>query len=255
MKKLQIIESLISTGNYETFINEIMKLSIEKKSSYICITNVHMTIESYLDKNFSYVVNNADMATPDGMPIAKAIQFIYKIKQERVAGMDLIKDLFQKCETANKSIFIYGGSQNTLNKLQEKIRKDFPKLNIKFYSPPFRNLSNQEKNNHIKMINEFNPDFVFVVLGCPKQEKWMAEHKNKINSCMIGLGGAIEVYAGIKSRAPKWMQDYSMEWFYRFIQDPKRLWKRYLLTNSLFLILFTIQYIKNTFLKEELNEK
>ncbi len=117
-------------------------------------------------------------------------------------------------------------------------------MKLDVYSPPFRELTKEEKEDIVQRINNINPDFVFVALGCPKQEKWMAEHKNKVNSCMIGFGGALEVYAGVKDRAPKWMQDYSLEWLYRFIQDPKRLWKRYLVTNSLFIILLCIQIVQ-----------
>ena len=101
------------------------------------------------------------------------------------------------------------------------------------------------------MINGKNPDFVFVALGCPKQEKWMAEHKEKIHSCMIGLGGAFEVYADVKERAPQWMQEYSLEWVYRLIQEPGRLWKRYLTTNIPFVFLLLKQLFIVRFLKKE----
>ncbi len=252
MKKLKVIKSQISIGSYDNFISNINTLSKDKTSSYICISNVHMTIEAYLDKNFEDIVNNADIATPDGMPLAKAIKFIYGINQDRVAGMDLIEDLFKECEKKDKKIFVYGGAQPTLEKMEEKVNKEYPNLKIKSYSPPFRALSQDEKEADISMINDFNPDFVFVALGCPKQEKWMSEHKNKINSCMIGLGGAIEVYAGVKDRAPKWMQDYSLEWLYRLIQDPKRLWKRYFLTNSLFIFLFIKQYLTYKFSRKDI---
>ena len=244
MKKFKIIKSLISTGTYQEFIENIFKLNKNKNSSYVCISNVHMTIEVFNSKKFENIVNNADLTTPDGMPLAKAIGYIYGTKQERIAGMDLTADIMHKCEELNQSIFIYGLTKETLTKFKNQTKKDFPKLNIETYSPPFRKLSNLEKNKIIKDINDFNPDFLFVALGCPKQEKWMAEHKDKINSCMIGLGGALEVYAGVKSRAPKWMRDNSLEWLYRLIQDPRRLWKRYLYTNSLFIILIIKQFLQ-----------
>ena len=251
MKKLRVIESEISTGKYKDFLKNLLSLSSEKNSSYVCISNVHMTIEAYLDKDFRAIVNKADIATPDGMPLAKAIKFIYGISQDRVAGMDLIEDLFKECEKHDKSVFIYGSTDDTLEKVTSKVKNDFPNLKLTNYSPPFRALSDNEKSNIITMINDCNPDFVFVALGCPKQEKWMAEHKDKINSCMIGLGGAVEVYAGVKDRAPLWMQKYSLEWLYRLAQDPKRLWKRYFVTNSLFIILFIKQYIIQKTLKKK----
>lgn len=244
MKKNKIIQTLITTGRYEEFVDNILKLSKNKTSSYICISNVHMTIESYKNKSFCEVVNSADMATPDGMPLAKAIKWLYGTEQERVAGMDLMPALMGVAEENNMSVYLYGSTDEILKKIVTKAKIEFPNLELNLYSPPFRVLSEGEKEKIVSMINQKNPDFVFVALGCPKQEKWMAEHKGKINSCMIGLGGALEVYAGIKSRAPKWMQDYSLEWLYRLIQDPKRLWKRYLMTNTLFMLLLLFQLMK-----------
>lgn len=247
MKKKKIIKSLISIGRYEQFMSELLSLAKDKQSSYICVANVHMTIEAYNDKKFEAIVNNANITTPDGMPLAKAIKYIYGIEQDRVAGMDLTSDIMRKSEQDNLSIFVYGLTDKTLNIFIDRAKKEFPKLKIKGYSPPFRELDNNEKNKIIKMINNYSPNFVFVALGCPKQEKWMAEHEGKINSCMIGLGGALEVYAGVKKRAPKWMQANSLEWLYRLIQDPKRLWKRYFYTNNLFIILLIKQLIQKKF--------
>ncbi len=247
MKKKKIIKLLINIEKYEQFVAEILNLAKNKKSSYVCIANVHMTIEAYNDKNIEKIVNNANITTPDGMPLAKAIKYIYGIEQDRVAGMDLTSDIMREAQKNNLSIFVYGLTDKTLSIFINKAKKEFPKLKIKSYSPPFRKLTDNEKNNIVKMINNYNPNFVFVGLGCPKQEKWMAEHKGKINSCMIGLGGALEVYAGVKSRAPKWMQENSLEWLYRLIQDPKRLWKRYFYTNNLFIFLFFKQFLKQKF--------
>jgi N-acetylglucosaminyldiphosphoundecaprenol N-acetyl-beta-D-mannosaminyltransferase len=185
------------------------------------------------------------------MPLAKAIEYLYGIKQDRVAGMDLAPDIMKRCADENLSIFVYGLTDETLKLFEQKVKKEFPKLKLKTYSPPFRTLNANEKVEVVDMINSFNPDFVFVALGCPKQEKWMAEHYGKINSCMIGLGGALEVYAGVKSRAPLWMQKYSLEWLYRLMQDPKRLWKRYFYTNTLFIVLLLKQIIQVRVFKHE----
>ena len=243
MKKVQVIKSLISLGRYQEFILELLKLSEEKNSSYVCVSNVHMTIEANDSYDFLNIVNEADITTPDGMPLAKAIKFLYGISQDRVAGMDLMPSLMKECENKKKTIFFFGSTDNILGIIESKAKKEFPNLVFESYSPPFRELSKSEKSDMVSKINSFNPDFVFVALGCPKQEKWMSEHKGKVKSCMIGLGGAFEVYADVKDRAPKWMQDYSLEWLYRFTQDPKRLWKRYLYTNSKFVLLFLKQLI------------
>jgi len=234
---------MVSSGKYETFIENMLKLSQNSHSSYICISNVHMVIETYLDKSFCHIVNNADIATPDGMPLAKAMKILYGVEQDRVAGMDLMPDLMKISEEKGLSVFLYGSTNEVLKAITTKAKKEFPNLKLSVYSPPFRTLSQDEKEDIVTMINKNNPDFVFVALGCPKQEKWMAEHKNTIHSSMIGLGGAFEVYADLKDRSPQWMQDYSLEWLYRLLQDPKRLWKRYLVTNSLFIILLFVQLV------------
>jgi N-acetylglucosaminyldiphosphoundecaprenol N-acetyl-beta-D-mannosaminyltransferase len=197
-----------------------------------------MLIEAHQDKTFRSVVNNANIATPDGMPLAKSLGVLYGKSQDRVAGMDLFPSLLKESEERELSVFLYGSTEEVLTKIIERIKKDHPGLKIAgYYSPPFRVLTEIEKKEIIDLINGSGPDFVMVALGCPKQEKWMAEHKNKINSCMLGVGGAFPVYAGVQDRAPQWVQNISMEWAYRLIQEPKRLWKRYVITNSLFILL------------------
>lgn len=244
MKK-KIITLFISTGNYSSFIERIIELSIKKTSSYICVANVHMTIEAFKDINYSKIVNNANLITPDGMPIAKAIALLYKIKQDRVAGMDLLPDLLKMAEKENLGIFFYGSTNETLQKTKAFVEKVYPTINNhSYYSPPFRLLTPEEEVSVIKRINDSGSHLIFIALGCPKQEKWMASMKGKINACMIGIGGALPVMIGDQKRAPIWMQKLSLEWVYRLIQEPRRLFKRYLITNNLFIYLIIIDLIK-----------
>jgi N-acetylglucosaminyldiphosphoundecaprenol N-acetyl-beta-D-mannosaminyltransferase len=250
MKKALLLNSYISVGQYSDFVDHLISLPKNKRSSYVCISNVHMLIEAYHDKAFNGILNNADVATPDGVPLAKCLSFFYKVKQERVAGMDLFPSLMKKAEENNMSVYFFGSTEEVLDKVQERAKSEFPSLEIAgSYSPPFRSLSIEEKKNIAIEINNKKPHFVFVSLGCPKQERWMADNKDLINSCMVGVGGAFPVYAGIQKRAPKWMQKYSLEWLYRLIQEPGRLWKRYFYTNTLFMVLIIQFYFKNTFLK------
>lgn len=245
MEKRKIINTDITIGSYQNFIHTCLDLSTSNLSSYICVSNVHMAIEGYRDPLFQKIVNEAAISTPDGMPLAKAINWLYGIEQERVAGMDLMPDLMQVSEKNGFSIYFYGSTDEILSKIIKKAKIEFPNLDIcGTYSPPFREIDEGEKIEIIQRINGANPNFVFVALGCPKQEKWMAEHRGKINSCMIGLGGAFEVYAEVKKRAPQWMQDTSLEWVYRLMQDPKRLWKRYMTTNFIFIWLVLKQWIE-----------
>jgi len=244
MQKRKIIKSQISIGTFDEFVESLIELSKKKESSYVCVCNAHMLIEASYSENFSNTVNEADIVTPDGKPVAKSIKWLYGIEQPRVAGMDLIETLLMEISREGLKVFLYGSTSDVLEKMVNKACKQFPELNIVgTLSPPFRQLSSEEDQSNIDTINECNPDFVFVALGCPKQEKWMAEHKDKVKSCMVGLGGAFPVYAGIVSRSPIWMQKYGLEWFYRLVKEPKRLWRRYLYTNSLFVVLFLNQYL------------
>lgn len=243
MQKKKLLNTRLSVGHYSDFIQEMILLAQQKKSSYVCVSNVHMLIEAHYDNNFSRIINNADIATPDGMPLAKCMDVIYGTKQDRVAGMDIMPSLMKEAASNSMSVYLYGSTEKILDLIVAKSQIEFPGLKIAgSYAPPFRILTQEEKQEIIEKINATNPDFVFVALGCPKQEKWMAEHKNRVNSCMLGLGGAFSVFAGVQKRAPKWMQNTGLEWVYRFYQEPKRLWKRYLVTNTLFSLLM-IQFI------------
>ncbi len=243
--KKKLIGVGINSGSYREFLRTLQKFSFNKKSSYICVANVHMLIEAYKDEEFKAIVNNAALVTPDGMPLAKGIQILYGEKQERVAGMDLLPDLLGISEKENLNVFFYGGTQEMLDQTKSYCKKEYPLLNMAgMISPPFRLLTLEEENEFIERINSSGANFVFVALGCPKQERWMASMKGRVNACMIGIGGALPVMIGMQKRAPKWMQDASLEWLYRFGQEPKRLFKRYFYTNSLFLFLFSKEYLK-----------
>ena len=243
MKKNKIFNSLVSIGSFSSFVDAIFSVSNQEKSSYICVCNVHMLLEAKKSEIFSGLLNNAIITLPDGMPVAKFLSWKYNIFQERVSGMDILPLLIDECSKRNKSIYFYGSTVEVLDNIKKRINFDHPSLEIKMYSPPFRLLTEKEDQDVIKEINCFNPDFVFVALGCPKQEKWMAQHKGRINSCMIGLGGAFPVYAGLQNRAPKWMSNNSLEWLYRLFLEPKRLLRRYFVTNFLFIYYICIDFI------------
>lgn len=210
-----------------------------------------MTIEAYWDPKFAQMVNAADLVTPDGMPLAKAMKLLYGIRQDRVAGMDLLPDLLKKAEEENLGVFFYGGTDEMLQKTQTFVQATYPNLKEQaYYSPPFRALTAEEEIEIIKRINDSGANLVFVALGCPKQEKWMASMKSRINACMIGIGGALPVMIGIQKRAPRWIQKISLEWFYRLAQEPRRLFKRYFVTNTLFLFLIVKQFCQLKFSKQ-----
>ncbi len=246
----KIFSFKLNLGDYNDFLNEIIIMAKKNISSYVCVANVHMFIEAYRDENFLKIIDNADLVTPDGMPLVVASRKILGKSSDRVAGMDLLPDLLNEANKNKFSIFLYGGTNEMLNLAKEFILNKYPNIqNLSCYSPPFRPLTFVEEKSMVELINKENPNLVFAVLGCPKQEKWMSSMKGKINCCMVGIGGALPVMLGMQRRAPQWMQKYSLEWLFRFIQDPKRLFKRYFVTNSIFLYLITIELIKLKILK------
>ena len=178
------------------------------------------------------------------MPLVKTIKLKYKKNIDRIAGMDMMPSLINEAEQNKIKIFFYGTTPDILEKIVDKARKENPGIQIAgSFSPPFKKLSTKEKQEHIDLINQSGAGMVFVALGCPKQEKWMAENSNKINAVLLGVGGAFPVYVNMQKRAPAWIRNLSLEWLYRLAQDPKRLYKRYFYTNTKFLFLFAKQFL------------
>ena len=208
----------------------------ELRGKYICVSNVHTTVMSYENEKYRKIQNGAAMALPDGAPLS-----IYSRKKgykeaKRVTGPDLMLEIFKTSHKTGYRHFFYGSTQETLDRMKTVIEKDYPGMIVAgMYSPPFRQLTEKEDKQIVKMINATKPDFVWVGLGAPKQEIWMYNHKNQINGVMIGVGAGFDYLAGYIKRAPKWMQRLSLEWCYRLMQDPKRLGKRYFTTNVKFL--------------------
>ena len=242
----KIISLDIDLFSYKDSIKKIMEDARDRKRGYVCFANVHMIIEAYQDKQFAKDVNNATLVLPDGMPLVKTLKLFYGIEQDRVAGMDVMPDLIRIASNNNLKLFFFGTTPELLEKIRLKIEKDFPKTDVVgLFSPPF----NEPLNNDLytEMINSSGANLVFVALGCPKQEKWMAQNSSKINAMLLGVGGAFPVFAGVASRAPLFMQNTGLEWVYRLYQEPKRLFKRYLFTNSIFLFLVLKTKIKLIF--------
>jgi N-acetylglucosaminyldiphosphoundecaprenol N-acetyl-beta-D-mannosaminyltransferase len=235
-ERKRIISLDIDLLKYQDALAKIVAFGKSRRSGYICFANVHMTIEAYNNKNFADQVNNATLVLADGVPLVKTLNFFYGHVQERVAGMDVLPDVIALAEKNDLKIFFFGTTPDLLEKIKTKVEKEFPRVNIVgLLSPPFE--KRLDSPEYIDLINNSGAHMVFVALGCPKQEKWMADHFEKINALLLGVGGAFPVYAGVTRRAPAFMRDWGLEWLYRLYQEPKRLFKRYLKTNSLFIYL------------------
>lgn len=222
----------IAAVNMNWVLEYLRKNILDIKGDYICVSNVHTTVTSYEDSKYLDIQNNALMALPDGGPLSSLGRKRGYTNMERVTGPSLMGEVFKE----GYRHYFYGSTEETLKLLKDKLTKNYPNMTIVgMYSPPFRPLIEEEDQVVIKQINDTNPDFVWIGLGAPKQEIWMSEHQGKINGLMIGVGAGFDYYAGNIKRAPLWMQNHNLEWLYRLIQDPKRLFKRYLVTNTKFI--------------------
>lgn len=211
---------------------------IEKKEPhYVCVTSAHGIIESQRNKEFRDIINSAGLVTPDGMPLVWLSRFKGYKSVDRVYGPDLMLKLSELAERRGYSNFFYGARNGIPEKLSIALRKKFPHLKIAgTYSPPFRPLTSKEDREVIDMINDASPDIVWVGISTPKQEKWMAEHLGRTKTTvMIGVGAAFDFLSGAKRQAPKWMQRSGLEWLFRLITEPRRLWRRYLIGNTMFI--------------------
>lgn len=203
---------------------------------YICVSNVHTTVTAYEDEEYRKVQNGGIMAIPDGGPLSSVGNKRGFKNMKRTTGPNLMGEIFKNSLSKGFRHYFYGSSDETLEKMYSVLANAYPGIQIVgMYSPPFRPMTEEEDNATIERINETNPDFVWVGLGAPKQEQWMAAHQGKINGLMVGVGAGFDYYAGNIKRAPMWMQKSNLEWVYRLIQDPKRLFKRYWNTNTKFI--------------------
>ena len=233
----RILNVNIIVTNMEKTVQFIEENIQKLKGEYVCVSNGHTTVTAYEDLNYLNVQNSAVLAFPDGEPLSIVSRKRGFKDAQRVTGPDFMEQMFLKGnEGDGLKHFFYGGTQETLDELEKELRKKYPGLQIAgMYSPPFRPLTEEEDLEVIKMINDSKADIIWVGLGAPKQENWMYAHKGKLAGLMFGVGAGFDYHAGKLKRAPKWMQKMSLEWLVRLCQDPRRLWKRYLVTNVKFI--------------------
>lgn len=234
LTKCNIIGTDILVTNMEKTVALIEENIEELRGKYICVGNVHTTVMAHDDAKYHEVQKNAAFVLPDGRPLS-----VYSKKHgfpeaERVTGPDLMLALFARRNGLRH--YFYGSKEETLALLRQKMTAQYPHLEIAgMVSPPFRALSEAEDAAEVEKINASGADIIWVGLGAPKQENWMYEHMDRVNGVMIGVGAGFDYHAGNIKRAPLWMQKLSLEWLYRLFQDPKRLFKRYLVTNTRYL--------------------
>lgn len=236
MPVCEIMGVRIAVTDMETTVRRIEEHLDDWRGEYICVANVHTTVTAHDDPSYRAVQNGAVMALPDGGPLSQYSRRKGFAQAARVTGPDLMKEMLRESAQKHYRHYFYGSTQETLDILREKITRNYPGAVIAgMASPPFRPLTEEEDAAAVAAINEAHPDFVWVGLGAPKQERWMAAHQGRVHALMLGVGAAFDYEAGNIRRAPRWMQRCNLEWLYRLLQDPKRLFKRYFVTNTKFL--------------------
>jgi N-acetylglucosaminyldiphosphoundecaprenol N-acetyl-beta-D-mannosaminyltransferase len=244
----RILGTRVDPVSYDSAVQVICLWVQHRESRFVCAANVHMVMEGHDHLDFRDKVNAADLVTPDGMPLVWVLRRMGSWNQERVYGPELMLRLLTKAEECGIHVGFLGSTPETLAQLVEQIHQRFPNLRIAYtYSPPFGPVMPEEDLEIVREINESGAGILFIGLGCPKQEKWMAAHSGKIQVVMVGVGAAFDFIAGTKRQAPVWMQKSGLEWLYRLGYEPRRLWRRYLYHNSRYVLLVILPlFIKIT---------
>lgn len=212
---------------------------------YVCVTGVHGVMESQINPRLKKIHNHAGLVTPDGMPLVWLNKLAGNKWVTRVYGPDLMLAVFSQGIERGYKHFLYGGGPGVAEKLAKSLQEKFPGAQIVgCYTPPFGPLSEDEDQKIVETINSANPDIVWVGLSTPKQEMWMYDHRDKLDApVLIGVGAAFDFHAGLKAQAPEWMRQAGLEWLFRLVTEPRRLWKRYLRNNPLFIWSISLQIL------------
>ena len=243
-QRQDVIGAKIDVVYWGGAVATLLRWAASREHRYVCACNVHSVVTAQRDERLASAVRGADMVVPDGAPVAWLMRRTGVDAQQRVSGPDLMWRYFAAAAVYGETIFLLGATHDTLVRLNARIQATFPGLCVVgMHSPPFRTLSAEEDASLVQMLNDSGASTVWVALGCPKQEIWMHEHRDRVKSVMVGVGAAFGFHAGIVQRAPQWMQRWSLEWLHRLLSEPGRLWRRYLTTNTLFILAAARQLI------------
>lgn len=231
--KIRVLETGISATSYAEACEAIAAWGRAGRAAYICACNVHTVMEARRDPEYARVLNEAAMATPDGMPLVWALRRLGAPKQERVYGPDLLLEFAARAAgRPDLASYFYGGAEGVAGELARNLAERFPGFRTAGHeSPPFRELTGEEDTAAVERINASGANVLWVGLGAPKQERWMAAHLGRVRPVMIGVGAAFDFLTGRTRQAPRWMMRAGLEWAFRLAVEPRRLWRRYLFNN------------------------
>lgn len=239
----RILGMRVDATSYAETTAAVVELARAGAGGMVCVANVHMVMEAFDDPGFRRSVNSADRVTPDGVPLVAALRSLGLPRARRVYGPTLTPRVCERAAELGLPVGFYGGTPEVLEAMTGSLVARFPKLEIAFvHAPPFRPLTRDEDAAVVDAIHDAGVAILFVGLGCPKQERWMADHREALRCPMLGVGAAFDFIAGAKSQAPRRLQRLGLEWLFRLLAEPRRLWRRYLLGNPRFLFHFARQY-------------
>jgi N-acetylglucosaminyldiphosphoundecaprenol N-acetyl-beta-D-mannosaminyltransferase len=243
---LSILGTRVDATSYSEAVRLVLEMARQRRSAYVCVANVHMVMEGHDAPEFRSVVNGADLVTPDGMPLVWMMRGQGFPQQSRVYGPTLMLELCEAAAKAGVSVGLYGSTDDVLIKLADRLRARFTGLDVGYLNaPPWRSLSEAEADAVVEEVCASGVGILFVGLGCPKQEQWICAMKGRIPAVMLGVGAAFDFHAGDLPQAPALVQRAGMEWFFRLVQEPRRLWRRYLYHNPRFVALALGQLIRD----------
>lgn len=245
---VELLHVPIAVIDYQEALDVIDRQISSGQRGYMCVCNVHTVMASADDPELRAALEGSLLNVPDGMPLVWAMNALGQSLSDRVYGPELMWRACARAATTGGRFYLYGGrDQNALAKLGENLHRHHPGLRIVGgYSPPHRPLTAEERAAVIAEINDARPDVVWVGIGVPKQEKWMAQMRGDLEAPMlIGVGAAFDFHAGLVPQAPHWLQDAGLEWAYRLVQEPQRLWRRYLRYNPRFVAAFAAQLVRH----------
>jgi N-acetylglucosaminyldiphosphoundecaprenol N-acetyl-beta-D-mannosaminyltransferase len=245
--RVPVLHLQVDLADYASAIAQITELARSGRGGYVCVANVHVTIEAENDAGFARLVNDADLVLPDGTPLVWMQRLQGNETARQVRGPSLMPMLMRHAESENLKVGFLGGRPEILETIVSRAAEEFPRLEIAYqYSPPFRPLTGGDNAEIVDAINASGVQILFVGLGCPKQERWMGENSKSINAVMLGVGAAFDLYAGNIREAPAVLSRLGLEWMFRLMQEPRRLFSRYLLVNPRFVWLATRQLLRRS---------
>lgn len=243
-RKYDIFGVNVSATTYDDLLEAVIHAARVRRPVCISHLAVHGLVVGSQDPGMREILNEFEVVAPDGMPVRFALNVLYKTQlPDRVCGPEFMLRVCERAATDGIGVYLYGSHPHVVENLCSNLKRQFPSLQVLgCESPPFRPLTQEEDKAMVERINSSGARIVFLGLGCPLQEKFAYEHKGKIKAVQICVGAAFDFHSGTKKMAPKWMQRNGLEWLFRLLAEPRRLWRRYLVTNTIFLIKFFLQF-------------